>query len=424
MRTVVRLLIALVLAPAVAQAQETEPLLEVRFEEAETIPGQPLDLRLTVLVPTFMPKPVAFPSMNAPNLIVERVQTGTGPTSERVEGETWSGVNQRYRVTPLAAGTFALPGGEVVVTFADPQTRELTQTTLTLDAITLTATVPEGAEGLDPFIAATALELTQTIEGTPETPLKAGETIVRTVEATIKGAPAILIPQLMAPLAIDGIAAYPAEPAFTQEVERGVVSGTRRESLTLVAESGGTGTIAPITLDWYNLESETVERASVAGFEVVVDAPVAASADAGPKSVLIVLALGAVLFLTVIGVFLAPRLRQETARMARAWQASEAHAYRQVRSAIKAPDVGALSTAAPRWLDRLPREAARDEALGDAFAALGRHLYREPASADASPWTALARTAARVHKNAKRRPERRTRRQLPPLNPQRSNAPL
>ena len=38
------------------------PILWMSFEDTVTVPGQPLSLRLTVLVPTFMPKPPVWPS--------------------------------------------------------------------------------------------------------------------------------------------------------------------------------------------------------------------------------------------------------------------------------------------------------------------------------------------------------------------------
>ena len=112
------LALALLLAPALACAQRSntspppdqpdarapagagtsdvpardQPVLRVAIEETETIPGQPINLRMTVLVPTFMPKPPVWPSFEAPNLLVRIPPRGGGPTSERIGGQTWSGV--------------------------------------------------------------------------------------------------------------------------------------------------------------------------------------------------------------------------------------------------------------------------------------------------------------------------------------------
>ena len=65
------------------------PILRVDFPETEAIPGQFLTLRLTVLVPTFMPAPPVWLSFEAPNLLVRVPEGGTSPVSERIDGETW-----------------------------------------------------------------------------------------------------------------------------------------------------------------------------------------------------------------------------------------------------------------------------------------------------------------------------------------------
>ncbi|MCP4818083.1 MAG: hypothetical protein GY883_02770, partial [Shimia sp.] len=86
----------LLLLPLAALAQDQDPLLEITFEERETIPGQPLTLRLTVFVPTFMPKPPVWPSFETPNLRIRLPERSTSPTSRTINGGTWSGVSRRY----------------------------------------------------------------------------------------------------------------------------------------------------------------------------------------------------------------------------------------------------------------------------------------------------------------------------------------
>lgn len=81
----IRLLIALLMLSAPAAARDG-PILATDFPETEAIPGQPLSLRVTVLVPTFMPSPPQWPSMEAPNLHVRVVSTGG--TSQSVDGAT------------------------------------------------------------------------------------------------------------------------------------------------------------------------------------------------------------------------------------------------------------------------------------------------------------------------------------------------
>ena len=62
------------------------PQLMVDFPESETIPGQPLSLRLTVLVPTYMPSPPVWPSLETRNVLVRLPERSTTPTSRRIGG--------------------------------------------------------------------------------------------------------------------------------------------------------------------------------------------------------------------------------------------------------------------------------------------------------------------------------------------------
>ncbi len=93
-----------------------QPVLRMAFERTEAIPGQPLTLRLTVLSPTYLTSPPVWPSFEAPNLLIRLPEGATTPTSERIGGETWSGVSRRYRISPMIPGEFPIPPQEVVVT--------------------------------------------------------------------------------------------------------------------------------------------------------------------------------------------------------------------------------------------------------------------------------------------------------------------
>jgi hypothetical protein len=56
-------------------------------------------------------------------------------------------------------------------------------------------------------------------------------------------------------------------------MDRGVMSGTRTETVTYIAQSGGTATFPQIVLNWYNLETEEVEEIVLEGRTVTVGVP-------------------------------------------------------------------------------------------------------------------------------------------------------
>ena len=122
-------------------------------------------------------------------------------------------------------GTFRLPAGKVVVTYADPQTNVPATVRLPTEPLMLSGVLPRGAEDLAPFIAAESLELTQAVDGQPDA-MVPGDSLVRTVTTTIRGAPPMLPRELILPTAIDGINEYPDAPALDESDAHGKLGGT------------------------------------------------------------------------------------------------------------------------------------------------------------------------------------------------------
>ncbi|MCU9849445.1 hypothetical protein OEZ60_15700 [Defluviimonas sp. WL0024] len=414
MMRVLLLLFALVLP---ASAQES-PVLEMEFDETAAIPGQPLSLRLTVLVPTFLPDPPAWPAMEIPSVRV-RVAS-SGPTSRRIDGATWAGVSRRYLLTPMIAGNFALPAQEVAVSWADPETNAARETLLATEPIAFSGVVPAGAEGLDPFIAADTLTIEQSIEGETEG-LAPGDSVIRNVTVMVGGASPMFLPVLLPAHDIPGFRAYAKEPVVEEREERGVLSGTRKESVTLIAEGGGTGEAPAIMLDWFNLATGEVETAradpvplSVEGPPVSL-APVEAPRDwrriAGA-------ALAGAVGLALLGVvlrWLTPVVRHRVAEHRARWLVSEQRAWRMLTRTVRRRDDAALRPALDEWASRLPgADPRRDPRVGAALAALGAARYGPAGAGAQDGWRGLAGILPSLRHDALRH---RRKVLLPPLNP-------
>ncbi|MEL6204767.1 MAG: hypothetical protein AAFR47_05600 [Pseudomonadota bacterium] len=412
----IRLVLAVILlaTPAVAQ----DPILRVEIEETEAIPGQPLSLRLTVIVPTFLPDPPVWPNYEAPNLLV-RVGS-TGPVSDRVDGATWAGVSRRYLITPMVPGGVDLPAQEVTVTWADPDTNDPRQVALPTEALTVTGIVPEGAEGLDPFIAADVLTLDQDLTGEPEG-MQPGDSVTRTVTATVRGTSPRFVPPLLTASTIAGVRAYPEEPVLEETAERGIVQGSRSETVTYVAEGGGSGEAPAVTLDWYNLGTGAVETAGLPSLSLSVDGPpaqLAPSVEPRDWRALAVVTIAAVLALTLVVLSvrrLAPPLRAYAVERRTAWQASEGYAWVALQQSLRTRDAARLRPALDLWAARLPGpDPLCDPRVSDALTTLGAARYG-PAEGQASDgWRRLAKVLPDVRRTARRhaRPD-----PLPPLNP-------
>ena len=412
-------LLAILLAhPVLAQTSEA-PILEVTFEQSEAIPGEMLNLRLTVLVPTFMPKPPVWPPLETPNLLVRLPAGATGPTSRRIDGETGSGVTRRYRISPMIPGRFALLPQDVVVTYADPETSKPVEAVLRTGPITFSGIIPAGAEGLDPFIAADRLALTETLDGNPAA-MKPGDSVVRTVTATIEGVSPMFLPRLLPEVAIDGIAAYPAEPTVAERDNRGEIGGSRTEQVTLVAEGGGSGDVPPVTLDWYNLRTGTIERAAVEGFAVTVDGPPLKSSEPRDWRAILTVA-GAGLVALVLLAWLVRRVTPPALRFVRerwtTWLASEVRAYAALRRTIRRRDYTGLHPALDSWAAKVaPPDPRKDPRLVEALTRLGAGRYGNGrAGAPSDAWRALGQAVADARHA--RRATTAGGDALPPLNP-------
>jgi hypothetical protein len=411
------LVVICLLAGAAATQESLGPKLTVIFDETETIPGQPLSLRVKVLVPTWMTKPVVFPSLEGSDLMVRLPSRATTPLSERIGGDTWSGVSRHFRIMPMVPGRFTIPPQEVIVTWADPDTNQPRRDVLGMDGVSLTGVLPDVAKGLDPFIAAEEITLSQTVSGTMA-PLRPGDSITRTVTARIKGTPPMFLPRLLALEPVEGIAQYPAEPILSEKTQRGAITGTRIETVTYLAQSGGDGTAGSVTLDWFNLRTGKVETASVDGFLLTVDAPLAHK----PSDVSLWdlgLAGAAMLALVLIALFagrpLWARWSQVWAARHRRYLASASWARKQVHQAVRQRDLDGALRALDIWAKRVPQNDPRnDPSLNAALTALGAARYGHGSASEEDAWQQMEAALRALSKTGSEKQQKQT---LPPLNP-------
>jgi hypothetical protein len=241
------------------------PVVQVQVEPERVFVGEPVTLRVSVYVPTWFPQPPEFPSFELPNTITRLPPNSSGPISARVNGSTWSGIQRRYQMIPLIAGTFVIDSRSISVTYADPASRAPITVQLAVPEIMLEAGVPAGAENLDPYIAGRSFQLERIVEGDLDD-LNAGDALVVRYRASIEGLPAVFLPPLfkspralLQPNDVVGISAYADEPALSEDSGRSV----REERVTLVFQAGGDFSLPGSSLSWWNLRTSTLERAQL-----------------------------------------------------------------------------------------------------------------------------------------------------------------
>ncbi len=423
MRALLPLILSwLLLWPATA-AEPPQPRLRLALETTTTIPGQPIVMRLTLLVPTWLPKPPEFPSFEVPNVMVRLPARASGPISERIDGETWSGISRAYRVYPMMPGHFRIPSLPVTVTYAAPETRKPVTVVVRTEEVVFEAEAPAAAKDLDPFIAAVALTLEQAVEGDPEA-LAPGGAFTRSVTAQVKGTSPLFLPPLIEPLGAAGIASYPQEPLVEESEEGGILSGRRVERTTYVAEGGGHHVAPPIRLSWYNLRSGEVEVAEVPGFEILSRGPLPATTQAFDWRADMSWAFGAafvVLAAVAALLRLRPRLVAWYRQRREARRASEAFAFAQAARALRAQDFPAALRALALWSARLrPVGSVQDSALAAALESLGAALYGKSAPPPAGQWSEALRALQAARRVRRAAGVAAAASALPPLNPRRA----
>ncbi|MTH77063.1 BatD family protein [Paracoccus aestuariivivens] len=408
------LILGLFALPLAAQEAAT-PIIEAQLEQAEVVPGQTVTLRLNILVPTWMPTPPELPSFEGPNLRVRLPPQKTTAISRQVNGETWSGISRRYLLTPMVPGQFILSPQEVGITYVGTDGQTPVTVAAQTEEMTLTGNLPKGAEGLDPFIAANALELTQDLSG-PTTDLAPGTSVTRTVTAKIEGTSPIVLPELTTQFDLPAIRTYPASPEITESDGADTLSGTRVETETLMAVGGGQGSVPPVSIDWFNLKTGKVETATVPGFDISVTGPPAKSAQ--PKRAIgwKLIAIGLVLALVLLAVlrWSLPRARRIVHARKQHYLASEAYARKSLLAAISQKNYPLATKWLAIWRARLPRgETSASEQVSSSFARIGATIYRSASNSDSeAAWLDLARAVRETPTQTKQATK-----VLPQLNP-------
>jgi hypothetical protein len=410
------LLLTIVNLTTLAAAAQDRPQVTAELDPTEAVIGQPLVLRIKVLVPTWLPQPPEFPSLDLPGLLVRLPERASGPVTERVGSDNWSGVQRAYRLYPLQPGTFEIPGQSVRVTYAKPGGSDPVSEEVVLKPIVFKAVVPEAASGLDPLIVASEFSLEAKIEGQDQ--LAVGGAVVRTLDAKISGTTPILIPKLTPDTTVNGLRAYPDEPSVIDKEDRGTLSGTRSERTTYLATTEGSAELPAVRFDWFNLETGNVETAEVANVPLSIKPGEATQGKSQPVSwwkLLAGLIVTGVVFLIVRAVW--PRLNSWILSVKERWRASEPYASRQVANAIRRKELGDVYTALEAW--ECFYTAGTMDDVRPALARVGREIHSQAEhSSGARHWAAL-----RESFESARRTALRTKRQfafpreLNPLNP-------
>lgn len=414
-----------------AAADALAPQVTAELTPDEVAPGQSAVLRVTVLVPTYMPKPVEFAELDQPGLRVQLGQRSTTPMSRRIAGQTWSGISRSYQLTPLAPGQFEVGAQSLTITYQHPDSGEVVSQQVVTEAQTLTASVPAAAAGLSPYIAGRAVRLSQRItvtrgadatssaepldsNGEEPIELAVGDSLEREITLTIEGGSALLLPGLDEQAAATGMEVYAASP----QVSESDGGGKRVERLTYIAQAGGKVSLPAIALRWFDTDSQQVATAELEGLALDIEGStlLPAAADTAGWRWYWLAALAALLLCGAAAWrWLWPLWQQRLRKVAERRATTGVDALAALRAAVKAQDYAASLRAWRELEQRAPGLTAEQRAaMADALAALGRLRFASTSAGDAQGlWQALERALPEPRWLARGA----TAPLLPPLNP-------
>jgi hypothetical protein len=390
--------------------------------------GQRVTLAITLSTPDLF---AGVPSFDMPDVAGAVVLPPAGSAvvgSETIDGESFTTQRHEFAIYAQRAEVVRIPA--FVIRFESNSgfgTPAINRDVTTTD-VSFTARTPPGAEGLGVVIAARNLKVRDEWQPEPKS-VKVGDAFTRTVTVTADDVPGMVFPAFRLG-GVDGLAAYPKEPAVNDHSERGSLTGERVESITYVCEAAGNATIPSRSLTWYDLDASKLKTVKIPGRTFAV-APAVSSVStsnspAPPKRPRWWQAAAAVAALLTICGLLAARFWPVLAGWAANRAECESRYFGAFGRACRSDDPHRAYVALLQWLDRF-RGLSLDEftrlagepRLTAAIADLTDRVYVRPNARPPAGWSGnhLFSLVARTRRGLRSSTVRCASHALPHLNP-------
>lgn len=285
--------------------QAQEPQIQASFEiRGDAWVGQHLSLVVDLLAPGFFSGTASFDLPDPPGLLLLPPQGSPLVLTENINGVAYTVQRHELSVFARHAGPQTLPSFEVRFHYkANPLDKEAVAAGLKTPSLNFTVKAPPGAENLGSLISARHLEVTESWKPEPgKDPVKPGAAFVRTITFTAPDVPAMAFPLFPSP-AIDGLGIYRKTPEVLDQIDRGSITGERRETLTYVCQRPGHFIIPAMRMSWFDLDTQQLQTIDFPARPLEVTGPALPSTEATTttpapvKTALILTAIPAALLL-------------------------------------------------------------------------------------------------------------------------------
>lgn len=212
-----------------------------------------------------------------PDAKVERVYAGQY-RRQSPEGRQQVVLEKAYAIFPQSSGALTIPAVPQAVIYQEPSNdprmsffNRGNRIRKDFQSQVQTLHVQEKPVQQTPWLPAKKLTLTQHWSSSPGN-FVVGEPITRDITITAEGLLASQLPEVEISN-INGIKLYPDQPQLNNELSNTGVIGSRSLSTAIVVSKPGRYTLPAITVQWWDLDSKKMRRATLPAEEIVVATP-------------------------------------------------------------------------------------------------------------------------------------------------------
>ena len=193
------------------------------------------------------------------------------PFSQRINGQTWSGVIKEYHVVPMVQGDFSITLPNIDIHYkTDSQDSE--KFVYQGETIQFRATLPNAAAELEPIIIAEDITLSQNLNSPKE--LIAGSVISREVTVNVKNTSGLFIPNLLHQPSNKQIKAYTQPLSISDKLDdrSSEISSIVKQSQELLVLADGNVELEAIEISYYQPSSQTIQTERIEGATFTIKA--------------------------------------------------------------------------------------------------------------------------------------------------------
>jgi hypothetical protein len=272
----------------VAQTETIEDLIAAGELEARVVVETPAPLfqKAPIVIAVEVGTPFRFKrgtrvrDFTVPGTLVRPTAKFAFNETQRRGGDTWAFQSLRFRLYSERAGSLRTPPLATFIS-VDTETHGVVEGEVMLQVPPLEIEPPPGTEGLASWVAATEFEVDESWEGVLEV-YQVGDAVTRIRRFVINGAPAMAIPA-SPQIKLDGVQVYNAPELVDDKTVGGSLEGVREESVVFTVKAGGTYSIPGHQINWFNLNTRTVEQIDFPGRTLDVSGPATSDAAAAPE---------------------------------------------------------------------------------------------------------------------------------------------